>query len=259
MRRKITIMATICGAVLMIPLQGRPALDQCGTLGHYFAGYTQHPRDVNEYEGASAQITARPGLVCESNSNGVVNDSSAWSMIAGGFLGVPGYSQSGYLRRYGGSIYHFVEFNRTGSSTCYSGCSNWGFYFHLFTEDGALSSGSKTTYQQNWNTGCACIQNRIGGVVRASTNFNPFSYWARPFSPQWFGEVKYRESDIPGTSPARADFANLRVQRFSDDQFTATLPLLLQGNDNGPPPAGRWWVTGVGSNTFQIYCDVQCT
>jgi hypothetical protein len=62
----------------------------------------------------------------------------------------------------------------------------------------------------------------IGSSRKALTNFNP---WASngfypavngPMEPQFFGEMQYSQSDVPGTSASPVAFRSTQLQNVSD-------------------------------------------
>jgi len=107
-----------------------------------------------------------------------------------------------------------------------------------------------------WNYGCLCLQATIDAEVWSNSPFNPFataSGWGpRPFSPQFFGEVGYLESDIVGTSSQRAAYTGLGAQRFSDDVLTDMSCTMWGRNDN----PNRWSLSPSSCWAFDIWTQV---
>jgi hypothetical protein len=131
-------------------------------------------------------------------------------MIAS-YQGLGGYAQAGYFMWPGSVINNFWEYNQNG-----------GIYFRGFS--GTVADGEEHRYWENYEPLCTCEQMIVDLTVMASTPWSPFTVWMTPFSPQWFGETKYCESDVPGAPGVDARYSELGVQNQSDDAFTGSLP-----------------------------------
>jgi hypothetical protein len=222
---------------------GPPANAEIPTCGAYhnsslFDGYSDLSNDPNYYEGAAATLVVRRGSTCDTDTSGN-NSISAWSMIAA-HGGTGGYSQSGYYRAYGTAIYHFAQYRQTATSAYY-------------TKLGAIpTTGSSHLYKQQsvWNAAASQwqIRNWVDSTLLQQTNFDTFNAWAAPFSVQWFGETKYAESDVPGTSASPANFSGMQVQIASNDAWTSSLPSLA-----GYAGSSRYHHSAVSGNAFTIW------
>ncbi len=227
--RRLVLCATLLGlAALLAPTTANAtAGSKCGTknTNGYFDGYRNPGNDVWNWEGTKANITVRKGLVCDADSSSS-NTSSAWAMIAPD--NTYGWAQSGYIRWWGSSIYHFAQHKRS-SSTGYT------------TKLGSIpTTGSTYTYSEvsYWNStaGQWQINEMVNSTVIQHTNWNTFTDWHEPLAVEWFGETKYRESDVPGLSTSKAHFTNMQVQWFSDDNWYAASNSAL----NGTTDSSRW-------------------
>jgi hypothetical protein len=227
--------------VTSTPAQG--ALSDCGPADYtrtYHGGfYWPYKADWNSgghrFEGASAEITVRSGAVCGSDTNRQ-NFSDAWSMIAGAS---DGWVQSGYERWHSSSIYFFSQTYR-GSGF------NPDTYYDLST---ALTVGSVFRFWQQYDGNCFCLHSNVNTRRLLSTSWNPFGNWTEPFSPQFAGEVRYRASDLPGSSTRRADFTKLQAQNFYGDGWVSMPHGMTSVNDN----TTRWVVGAVSDTHIYVY------
>lgn len=196
-----------------------------GVRTNYFDGWfnlnTKIP-DVST-EGVHGKLTARQGNPCTGEFN---QFTTAWVMIASR-AGGGGYSQAGFMYTPGSGCNNpFAEYNRDGlnfvrtlhTQYCYADGQ------HLVPEVRLIPNGSGCSYAY-------CERNIIDGVVMSVTPFSPFAEWSLPFSDQFSGETLYKASNMPGLTGSLANFDQLMVQRISDDQFQATMPLLQSYND----------------------------
>jgi hypothetical protein len=217
---------------------------KCGTYhaSSLFDGYSDASNDPDYWEGVSASIVVRSGSVCDTDTSGN-NVSVAWTMVASN-AGKGGYAQSGYYRYYGSPLYHFAQYRQTATSK----------YVTKFSTNTIAAGGTYRYWQQSvYNSAAAQwqIRDNYNTTIILQTNFNTFSAWTLPLSVQFEGETKYAESDIPGTTSAKAHFSSMQVQRFSDNGFQAGLPALYG------PAAGqtstRYKRSAVAGNAFDIW------
>jgi len=242
-RRSVIAAASIVGAAVAVPASPAAAsYPTCGTLGHYFDGYYNYsPGPLQVSEGNSAALTVRYGSVCDSDTSAdtvigglTTNPSASWEMLNGAADSSghgTGYSQAGFLRWYGSSDYSFAEYN-----------DFHGQYNRKDDFAHPLSQGSTYKYQTQYNPGCTCLQNLAAGVQINQTSFNPTGTFATPWQLQYFGEVHYRESDIPGNPTVKTNFTHIQREGFGE-VWTSALPTLSPGNDN----IYRWDESSVNS------------
>lgn len=194
----------------------------------YFDGWVNlNPPSGYSVEGASAQIVVRYGGVCDSDQSQdtyltlTTNGDVAWEMVQGGDGSGLQYSQAGYIRWYNSAIYNFSEFNDHHG--------NW-----RRTDDFAhpLTQGTSYKYQSLYNGTCHCIINSANGTAIDQTTFNPFSAWSAPFGLDYFGEVHYLESDIPGNATVKTHMSDLQRQDQGTGSLTGAIPFLTSYDDN---------------------------
>lgn len=243
--RWLVLCAALLGlAALLAPgTAAATAGSACGTKGNWFEGYNNASNDVWHWEGTLANITVRKGLVCDADSSSA-NSSAAWAMIAP--TNTTGWAQSGYIRWWGSSIYHFAQHKRNSSS---------GYTTKL----GSIpTTGSTYTYSEvsyfdsttsNWQ-----IKEMVNSTVLQHTNWDTFANWTEPFEVAWDGETAYRESDVPGLSTAKAHFTNMQVQWFNDDKWYAASNSALYGS---VPTSSRWSRSpfSTASQLFDIWTN----
>src|SRR5439155_26901019 len=142
-------------------------------------------------EGASANITVRNAWLCTSDTSGN-NLSTAWSMIASG--NARGWAQTGFLRSGPVGEAHFAQQSPDGNS--------WSTVFGSQVGDGEVHHD-----WQQYDGACGCIHSNIDVTRFMDSTFNPKAgWWQYPFSPQFFGETKYLESNMPGWSTCQTTF-----------------------------------------------------
>lgn len=230
------------------PVARPAALAKCGTYKNsWFAGYGGTVGQ-GATEGAYAALTTRAGAACGSDHNGRHNAVSSWALIGSGSNN-GGYVQSGFQAGYGMCFTYFAQThknNSSGAQTKYSGC--------------IATDGSTHGYAEQYGSGCGCEYAKIDGRVFMTTSFNPYSYWGYPFTPQFFGEANYRESDMPGNAGAPTDFGSLEGQNGSNNNFysLACNGYLTKGNDGAATRSDgkAWYDRTTTCPAFKIYTDV---
>lgn len=239
MLRKFALM---CVAVLLglaaLPLASEAAISSCGTASNYFDGFWNQNTGFGaaEIAGVAAWSIPRSGAMCSTNSS---QFTTAWVMVSGQ-VGQR-YSQSGFMTVFGGCTRHFAEYN-----------NNAGFT-RTFV-GGACPSGvlgSAHQYLSAWNYGCLCIQNWVDSTLVSQTNFNPLTFWTRPFRPIYSGETIYKESDMPGGATATTPIDSMQVMSFSGNIWSPT-PCYLTGVDS-PLASSRWNRVPAGCTHFDIW------
>jgi hypothetical protein len=239
---RFMVVAAFC---IVAPFLSVPAVDAalatCGVGGNWFDGKDQSVyTNGNYYEGVSAVITSRIGLVCDSDTSNSNNFSNAWSMIANGESASGGWVQTGYIRGYGGHIYHFGQ--------VWDGIAP--FSTHSATRYGAsaLASGERHRYWQQWSSSCYCELAMIDVTQWIKTTWNPFGTWTTPFEMQFEAETRYRESDVPGTPAAPAQWDTMQAQAYSDTFIT--MPNVLQ---QPAPDSTRWAISTQSVTQFRVW------
>jgi hypothetical protein len=116
---------------------------------------------------------------------------------------------------------------------------------------GIPADGSVHGYAEQYGSGCGCEYAKIDGTVWITTSWNPRSYWQYPFQPQLNGEANYTASDIPGTSGAPTQWADMQGQNGSDHQFYnwACNGFLVRS----APSSNRWSFAYTSCPSFEIY------
>ena len=223
---------------------------QCGTPSNYFEGY-YYDRAVapgyNDFIGARADLRIRHGAVCDVDSNGnpvtgKYNFTVAWAMIASDvYSSTQGYAQSGFIRWYGSNIYDFAQNNVGNDPTppTWYGTT-------------ALSTGVDRAYKSIYNTACICVISYTDGTSRLMTAFNPYSNWDPPFGPQFMGEARFKQSDMPGTDGARMTMSSMKYQSDTDWNLYDTPCAIFSPVTGG---STRWHHNKVDCVTRQIWTD----
>lgn len=237
-----TILSTLL--VLSIGLAAVPASAQaasytCGTRSNYFDGrYQDASRTSDRFEGSSAYIVIRSAGLCNTDTDRINNFSNAWSAISG--QSVCQVAQSGYERGGGNASFrHFAQIALSCPqiTTVYGG--------NLVVSD----VGGRHTYRSLFNTGCSCLVSTVDTSTFLMSNFNPYSQWTYPFSAQFLGEVGYRESDVPGSASAHAQFTGIGGQLSSNHQLVA-MPCDLTTKNNNP---NVWHLQFNTCENFEIW------
>lgn len=226
-------------------------IPQCGNQGSQFDGfYYNAAAHSDSFEGASAYLVNQFGAVCDTNPSTPnpnqayigTNFTTGWVMIAA-YNGA-GWSQAGFLRGYNSSQYVWAQIN-----------SGQGTLYNQFTPDPSLPNGVMHAYRELFNPSTGLVESSIDGAVFATTSFNPFGTWARSpsgsFSPQFFGETKYLESDIPGVPSAQTAFSALGVQQSVGDSLVQ-IPCELDYYNTNP---SRWSMSPSACDAFNIWTE----
>lgn len=130
------------------------------------------------------------------------------------------------------AIYHFSEYSQNGSS----------FTRKLMFPN---PTGVNHRYWENYNAGNGLEDALVDSTQFDETPFNIFAAWQVSFHPEFFGEVKYVESDMPGTQSNPTPFTNMMAQDYGDnyDFLPNTSPsYFFYRNDSS-----RWNTEGVNS------------
>lgn len=219
---------------LLVPLHARAEIYTCGVGGNWFDGYVHSDATNDQYEGAGSYIRIEYGAVCDAPDHTTNNFTNAWAMIAAGDGN--GWVQSGFERSYGGSIHHFAQTYNASNS--------------LQTTYGTVvpGIGSTHSYRETWYNACLCVKAFVDGQVSLASNFNPFGVWVQPFTPQYLGETRYRESDIAGTSSAPTYYSSESIQRYSDDAIVANDCGMSGVNDSS-----RWARTASNCTSQEMW------
>lgn len=248
--------------VLMLSLSSavsvHAAQTACGAGGNLFAGYGQN-LGTYDYEGAYSVIKAQNSNLCTQNPGSPYEYRWAigTNMIASG--NVLGWVQSGFAKRYTGSLRHFTQVvrNRTLSTSCTTGAEDFCTYFWTITNP---SPGSTTQYEDALCRAClngqGAIQSKIAGNLMYTTRWSPRTTgnWTEPYVPQWFGETYYASSDIPGTSSARIDILTPLIRNGTSWQNAQAAFM-----STAAPVHPTGTKSGYDGVKFQAWCSAACT
>lgn len=230
-------MALCIGVIPAAPAQAY--IPQCGSGSNWFNGFSAFPNSgsPNNFEGAQAYITVRFGSVCDTDTSPVNNFTNAWTMIADSD-GL-GWAQSGFERGYAGGLYHFAQ--------QYDGFSNLRTQYSVNT----VPAGEVHRYWQQYDPACSCIHSNVDLTRFLSSTFNPFASWSRtrPWSPQFLGEARYRESDIAGRVSYPTSFTGMSVQRLDENWQPIPCPF-LSGSSDEP---NRWLFAARSCTSIDIW------
>lgn len=252
-----TVVAVVPGAEAQVQPCDPPRseVDEVGNQ-YYTAGYSQ-PSGVlgQDYvEGTGGSIVTRFPNVCR-NQNGQIelsNNTSigaieSWSLNPN----LPGkivWADAGFIRYPGSSsLTNFTQHTWNGNNVT---TQNWG----------TVSSGVTQSYRVQWTAGtCYCYQFFINGALKTNTTWDPFDYWASPFTSYWGGKAQRLNTDVAGSAANPMRFTLLKVQDFLNHNF--------EDADPSPPPpqfvfensnVARWEVGGVAGLAFNVYCETSC-
>lgn len=217
----------------------------CGTFKNsYFDGYTGNYNEGTA-EGSYATMQTQYGAVCDTDTDPSHNFTTAWTMIASPTVG--GYVQSGFFRGYDQCMVYFAETRQTGSADPQA----------KFGTSCIATNGSTHGYAEQYGSGCGCEYAKIDGTVWMTTSWDPYTYWAYPFIPEFSGEATYLESDMPGNAANPTNFAHLQEQDSSSNDFSNLGCGLAKINDGSATRSdGEAWFNVITScPAFQIYTD----
>jgi hypothetical protein len=212
----------------------------------WFDGYFYAYGSGNN-EGSYANVAARYGAVCDTDTNPSHNFVEAWAMVAG--RDTQGYVQTGYTRGYNQCT---VLFGQVRQNDTFTPQSKYG-------TSCIATDGTTYGFGERYGPTCGCEYAKINGNVWMTTSWNPYSYWATPFAPEFFGEATYRESDMPGNAANPTSFTGLQGQDASTDNFyNIGCNVLTKQNDwlANRGDGESWYDRITSCPSFNIYTDV---
>lgn len=186
--------------------------------------------------GASARITARPGGWCHGSPQLGQSFYSSWSMLRGPSNA---WAQSGFDHAEDGSRVHFAQARNSVTVN-----SNF-----------TLQSAQVGTSYKYWtvaDSDCDCLRMYVNSTLLLETQWSPWDEWSKPWTPDYFGEVRDHGDDMPGTNAYKTIFDELK---WHDGGAWQTDPALDDDNDN----PDRWGLTpettfcAVGPTCFGIW------
>lgn len=219
--------------VVLAPGEALAQIPICGTNQQFLDGFASFD-SPNRVEGVRANLTARRGALCDTDQRPDFNFSTSWVLLVGG-NGSSGYAQSGYFARYGQPLRYFAEYDADGVGV---GAN----FVRVF--DAEVPLGSVHTPWVQYVSGSYNLRLNYDTTILLITPFNPFVNWPQPFSPQFLGETRYQESDMPGTVGARAAYRTVQVQRFDNNSFV---------NGDYSAPYRGFGSYGLGRYRRQLY------
>jgi hypothetical protein len=174
------------------------------------------------YNGVSARITIRTASVCDSDhtafnsgTQDLGNFEWTWSMIAD--TGAVGWLQSGPFRSYGTPFRHFAQY--------------YNYYYGVVDVVGStVNTGEIHQYWQQYLPDASGLDHSNVDTTRFINTSNLRTGWSG-LSQQFFGETRYRASDVAGTSSATAKFDQLQVEDYSNVWHGLPNPFLTGYND----------------------------
>lgn len=200
------------------------------------------------WEGAYAVIVRQYGAVCDTDTNEgeTQNFVSVWAMIS---AGKPdgGWVQSGYIRHYDSCEHYFAQ-TFDGGTDLQS----------RFGSSGCLSNGPDDGYDEDYGPDCGCEYAKVDGNIWLTTSWDPYSVWTYPFSPQFFGEARYQQSDMPGDASSPTQFSDIQGQDAANNAYDGyPCNTLSKYNQWYTRPDGKsWYDAPYGScPDFEIYTD----
>jgi hypothetical protein len=226
--------ATVVGIVavpLAAPASAQAPPCQEHPYGHDFDGY--YTSATTNYAGSYGYLTTQQALLCTSDT-GQDNFSTAWVMVANS----PGqnFGQVGYFETYGRGTHWFTAYQSDAQGYAYYEWDDW---------TDTIGAGSTyqyaTTKAENNVPACpgtinhSCLTSLINGQLFGYSSMFPWNAgqlgaFPQPDYGEFYGEVKYFTSDVPGTY-AHAEFANLAWMSGSYVRSSNFAPNVLHPND----------------------------
>lgn len=211
----------------------------CSVKSNYFDGaaaFTPNP----PIEGVHAALTTQTGFVCSGDYD---QFTTAWVMVASR-NGDGGYSQAGFFFQPSTQCNNpYAEYNPTGAGYAFTRVVHTEY---CYRNGSLLRPEVRFVYRGDTCTFNTCLLNLIDGVKMSTTNFDILGTFMTPYSPQFYGETRYRESNVPGSASAPTQYTEMSVQRFSDDQWQAGVSGLAVRNDY----LGHWGYVGTGCGIY---------
>lgn len=247
-------------ALLQAPSVNAYALSgTCGTQGNYFDGFLHNPNThSDQFIGASGFITNRYAATCSSDMSSPVpsnnsigtNFTTSWVMIAANDL--QSWSQVGVIAGWTESDFLWAEVLRNSPFERYD----------RFAAGGSITFNQMNAFYEKYVSNCPaptngpCEESLVNSVRITDTNFNPFSYFVyHPpggagvlWSPQYFGEKTYQESNIMGSNTLKTNFQQIGVQQVGQSSFVLE-PCTLSANQS----ASRSGLVAQGCYNFDIW------
>ncbi len=149
-----------------------------------------------------------------------------------------GYAQAGFTNLWVGGVVkirHKAEVARS--------CTD---YTSAYGAD--IGAGERHTYRTLYYPGCTCELSTVDGVELQRSNFSPYGTWAYPFIAQFFGEVKYFETDMPGKGSVHTNFTGLGAEQASNHTVVA-MPCTMVGRID----SASWGLVGNTCNNFDLW------
>jgi hypothetical protein len=208
----------------------------CDSSGpnNYLVGYFRNPTEQNEnWEGASAQLTVRPGGLCGGDSSNN-NFYCGWVLLSS--HNAANYAQVGFIKRPGSSsAFVFVEVN-----------SETGFY-----AGPNVASGQVDQYWLQYDPTAKREKFNFDNTNLRMSTFDPLTAWTQPIEPQWMDETSYKVNSVPGSTDYPVTWNTILTQRIDNSDFQAMNTNLLT-KTLAVPRAG-WQAAIVNSNETKAW------
>jgi hypothetical protein len=164
------------------------------------------------WEGVTANIIVRQGLVCDADSSPNNYSIADLAMFSG--LGY-GEAHAGHIRYWGGVPYALAKWRRDNADP---------LHLKVDTAFGSLPYGQAKHFWVEYYAWNGHYRMNVNSHVIQETSWNPFGYWSSPFYMRWQGQAGWKESDVPGITSAPTEFNNMGVQLESSDAWSNSLP-----------------------------------
>jgi hypothetical protein len=210
--------------------------------GH--GGYYYKPSVYPGYDfgGTSSYIVVRPGANCAGQS-GIGNFDNAYVMIASNAPDDSpngGWAQAGFELTNGHPLRWFSQDYATLSSILETKYSKFDITNQI---------GTRHAFRSFSDISCGCELMYIDSVLWASSSFDAFNNWLKPFSPQYSTEAGNYETDVPGTASAPAAYTGMGVYDELGGNNYPT-PCVLSLGDDHPD---RWKVSVNGCTAVNFW------
>jgi len=224
---------------------------------HFHAGWTTASTEPHRYEGVSAVLQYQQSALCHSGDPTYTNMATAYTMIKG--ADGNGWAQSGLWFQADWSCWkHYWQYE--------DNYSVYGFasgHFQMKTGVCVSSGEIHHSWQQSVYDGVNWHMRTIIDSTYYDTPWSQFAAWASPFGVEFSGETTHNNSDVPGYTSNKSDFAPpgqdiMRVQDFYDDTFYDTcqsgrIVLWAFSNWSVNDPMGRYSTDAPACNHVRVW------
>jgi hypothetical protein len=190
-----------------------------------------------DYEGISANISVRKGLVCDSVGDSTNYTNARVGMYSGGSN--PGQAFSGYTR--------WANLTTIPAKAWYQRDASDSLHQIIDGTFNNLTQGSTYHFWVQYQNTSSRLRMNINTHVIAETTWDPFLYWTLGWLQVFGGDARYLQSDVPGLSSAKAHYSSMEVQLLNDtwtSSFSAPVSSVS---------TTRWTHSSISGNAFDMW------